>query len=44
MLKSYDSELYYDFINRKHSITRIKEIIQLDKFRDENIYNEINKN
>lgn len=41
MLKSYDSELYYDFINRKHSITRIKEIIQLDKFRDENIYNDV---
>ena len=39
MLKSHDSELYYDFINKKCSITRIKEIIQLDKFRDENLYN-----
>jgi len=39
MLKSYNSELYNDFINKKCSITRIKEIIQLDKFRDENQYN-----
>jgi hypothetical protein len=41
MLKSYDSELYYDFIYRKYSITRIKEIIQLDKFRDENVYSDV---
>ncbi len=41
MLKSYDSELYYDFINKKCSITRIIEIIQLDKFRDENVYRDV---
>jgi hypothetical protein len=41
MLKSYDSELYYDFINKKCSITRIIEIIQLDKFREENVYSDV---
>lgn len=41
MLKSYDSKIYYDFIDRKISSDKIKEIVQLDKFKDENFYRDV---
>jgi hypothetical protein len=41
MLKSYDSKIYYDFIDRKISSDDIKEIAQLDKFKDEKFYQDV---
>jgi hypothetical protein len=41
MLKSYDSKIYYDFIDRKISSDKIKEIVHLDKFKDENLYQDV---
>lgn len=41
MLKSYDSKIYYDFIDRKISSDEIKKIVQLDKFKDEKFYKDV---
>ena len=41
MLKSYDSKIYYDFIDKKISADKIKEFIQLDKFKDEKFYRDV---
>ncbi|GEM_PF-747454 len=40
MLKSYDSSLYYDFINRKISSDKIKDLV-LPKFKDESVYKDV---
>lgn len=41
MLKSYDSKIYYDFIDRKIFSDKVKEIVQLDKFKDEKFYQDV---